>query len=100
MSVRPGPLSCVGEGPELAVPQQFAVRVVHRRAGGYASAATRLDARRIRLPRLPPAEQREYGLRFAAVAAVEESLRLAARLGGQLVRGLHDGLTDPALPPS
>ncbi|ESQ00200.1 hypothetical protein B591_10800 [Streptomyces sp. GBA 94-10 4N24] len=72
----------------------------HRQASSYASAATRLDVRRIRLPRLPLAEQREYGARFAAVAAFEESLRLAARLGGQLVQGLHDGLTGPALPPS
>ncbi|MGW8617000.1 hypothetical protein ACWGMS_28935, partial [Streptomyces albidoflavus] len=62
--------------------------------------ATRLDVRRIRLPRLPLAEQREYGARFAAVAVFEESLRRAARLGGQLVQGLHDGLTGPALPPS
>ncbi|MGX1638436.1 hypothetical protein ACWGUL_30790, partial [Streptomyces albidoflavus] len=62
--------------------------------------ATRLDVRRIRLPRLPLAEQRVYGARFAAVAVFEESLRRAARLGGQLVQGLHDGLTGPALPPS
>ncbi|WP_234430602.1 N-6 DNA methylase [Streptomyces sp. NRRL F-4489] len=70
-----------------------------RQASSYASTATRLDARRLQLPRLPLAEQRRYGRRFADLAAFEDALRLAARLGGQLVQGLHDGLTDGTVEP-
>ncbi|WP_371528798.1 SAM-dependent methyltransferase [Streptomyces sp. NBC_01283] len=71
----------------------------HRQASSYASTAARLDVRRLRLPRLPLDAQRGYGERFRALAAFEDSLRLAAGLGEQLVRGLHDGLTDGTLPP-
>ncbi|MCK7625099.1 N-6 DNA methylase [Streptomyces sp. RS10V-4] len=71
----------------------------NRQASSYASTATRLDARRLQLPRLPLAEQRRYGRRFADLAAFEDALRLAARLGGQLVQGLHDGLTDGTVEP-
>ncbi|MEU5955182.1 N-6 DNA methylase [Streptomyces sp. NPDC047525] len=71
----------------------------NRQASSYASTAARLDVRRIRLPRLPLDGQRGYGERFRALAAFEDTLRLAGRLGEQLVRGLHDGLTDGTLPP-
>ncbi|MGW7088767.1 N-6 DNA methylase [Streptomyces sp. NPDC054871] len=71
----------------------------NRQASSYASTAARLDIRRLRLPRLPLEGQRRYGERFRALAAFEDSLRLAGRLGEQLVRGLHDGLTDGTLPP-
>ncbi|MFD4478558.1 class I SAM-dependent DNA methyltransferase [Streptomyces sp. NPDC058471] len=71
----------------------------HRQASSYASTAARLDVRRLRLPRLPLDGQRGYGERFRALAAFEDALRLAGRLGEQLVRGLHDGLTDGTLPP-
>ncbi|MFG2650854.1 N-6 DNA methylase [Streptomyces sp. NPDC048436] len=71
----------------------------NRQASSYASTAARLDVRRLRLPRLPLEGQRRYGERFRALAAFEDSLRLAGRLGEQLVRGLHDGLTDGTLPP-
>lgn len=71
----------------------------NRQASSYATTAARLDVRRLRLPRLPPEGQRGYAERFRALAAFEDSLRLAARLGEQLVRGLHDGLTDGTLPP-
>ncbi|MGW6269275.1 N-6 DNA methylase [Streptomyces sp. NPDC055060] len=71
----------------------------NRQASSYASTAARLDVRRLRLPRLPLEGQRGYGERFRALAAFEDSLRLAGRLGAQLVRGLHDGLTDGTLPP-
>lgn len=70
-----------------------------RQASSYASTATRLDVRRLQLPRLPLADQLRYGRRFRELAAFEESLRLAARLGEQLVQGLHDGLTDGAVTP-
>ncbi|MCZ7459828.1 N-6 DNA methylase [Streptomyces sp. WMMC940] len=66
----------------------------NRQASSYASTATRLDVRRLQLPRLPLAEQRRYGDRFRALAEFESALRLAGRLGGQLVQGLYDGLAD------
>nr|WP_244409285.1 N-6 DNA methylase [Streptomyces albofaciens] len=70
-----------------------------RQASSYASTATRLDVRRLQLPRLPLAEQQRYGRRFRELAAFEETLRLAARLGEQLVQGLHDGLTEGLVTP-
>ncbi|WP_418962922.1 N-6 DNA methylase [Streptomyces lavendofoliae] len=66
----------------------------NRQASSYASTATRLDVRRLQLPRLPLAEQRRYGETFRALAEFEETLRLAGRLGERLVRGMYDGLTD------
>ncbi|MFD5052195.1 N-6 DNA methylase [Streptomyces tendae] len=66
----------------------------HRRASSHASTATRLDVRRLQLPRLPLDAQRGYGDRFRALDEFERALRLAGRLGEQLVRGMYDGLTD------
>ncbi|MEU3500880.1 hypothetical protein ABZ726_08945 [Streptomyces hundungensis] len=71
----------------------------NRQASSYATTASRLDVRRLHLPRLPLAEQRRYGERFRALAAFEDALRLAGRLGEQLVQGLHDGLTDGTVEP-
>ncbi|MEU7098006.1 N-6 DNA methylase [Streptomyces longwoodensis] len=71
----------------------------HRQASSYASTATRLDVRRLQLPRLPPAEQRRYGARFRALDEFERALRRAGRLGDQLVRGMYDGLTDGSVAP-
>ncbi|AJT66616.3 hypothetical protein T261_4980 [Streptomyces lydicus] len=71
----------------------------NRQASSYASTATRLDVRRLQLPRLPLAEQRRYGKRFQDLAAFEEALRLASRLGEQLVQGLYDGFTDGSVAP-
>ncbi|MEV7524063.1 N-6 DNA methylase [Streptomyces sp. NPDC091371] len=70
-----------------------------RRASSHASTATRLDVRRLRLPRQPLAEQRGYGARFRALAEFEDALRLAGRLGEQLVQGLYDGLSDGTVTP-
>ncbi|MEU3918425.1 N-6 DNA methylase [Streptomyces sp. NPDC029004] len=66
----------------------------NRQASSYASTATRLDVRRLQLPRLPLADQQRYGERFRALADFEDALRTAGRLGEQLVQGLYDGLTD------
>jgi len=66
----------------------------NRQASSYASTATRLDVRRLQLPRLPLDEQRRYGARFRALEDFERALRQAGRLGEQLVRGMYDGLTD------
>ncbi|MFJ5531536.1 N-6 DNA methylase [Streptomyces sp. NPDC093261] len=71
----------------------------NRQASSYASTATRLDVRRLQLPRLPLEQQRRYGERFRALAGFEDALRLAGRLGDQLVRGLYDGLTDGTVAP-
>ncbi|MFC5242116.1 N-6 DNA methylase [Streptomyces atrovirens] len=71
----------------------------HRQASSYASTATRLDVRRLQLPRLAPAEQRRYGARFRALDEFERVLGQAGRLGEQLVRGMYDGLTDGTIAP-
>ncbi|MET9801475.1 N-6 DNA methylase [Streptomyces sp. NPDC006368] len=71
----------------------------NRRASSYASTATRLDVRRLQLPRMLMADQRRYGERFRALAEFEEALRLAGRLGEQLVQGLYDGLADGTVQP-
>jgi hypothetical protein len=71
----------------------------NRQASSYASTATRLDVRRLQLPRLPLAEQRRYGRRFSDLATFESTLRQATRLGEQLVQGLYDGLTDGSVTP-
>ncbi|MFG3406517.1 N-6 DNA methylase [Streptomyces sp. NPDC048142] len=71
----------------------------NRQASSYASTAARLDARRLQLPRMPLAEQRKYGDRFRELAAFEDALRTAERLGGLLVQGMYDGLTDGTVTP-
>ncbi|MBD0840843.1 N-6 DNA methylase [Streptomyces sp. TRM68416] len=71
----------------------------NRQASSYASTATRLDVRRLQLPRLPLDEQRRYGARFRALDEFERALRRAGRLGDQLVRGMYDGLTDGTVAP-
>ncbi|MER7497626.1 N-6 DNA methylase [Streptomyces pharetrae] len=71
----------------------------NRQASSYASTATRLDVRRLQLPRLPLDEQRRYGARFRALDEFERALRHASRLGDQLVRGMYDGLTDGTVTP-
>lgn len=71
----------------------------NRQASSYASTATRLDVRRLQLPRLPLDRQQRYGERFRVLAEFEDALRRAGRLGEQLVRGLHDGLTDGSVSP-
>ncbi|MGW2822287.1 N-6 DNA methylase [Streptomyces sp. NPDC001443] len=71
----------------------------NRQASSYASTATRLDVRRLHLPRLPLDEQRRYGARFRALDEFERALRYAGRLGDELVRGMYDGLTDGTVAP-
>lgn len=71
----------------------------NRQASSYASTATRLDVRRLQLPRLSLDEQRRYGARFRALEDFERALRQAGRLGEQLVRGMYDGLTDGTVMP-
>lgn len=75
-------------------------------AGGHAgpqqtlssSATTSLrDLRRVRVPRLPLAEQRRYAGPFRQLAVFQRRLRLAAELGEQLARGITTGLADGSL---
>ncbi|MCZ2528015.1 N-6 DNA methylase [Streptomyces sp. HB2AG] len=70
-----------------------------RRASSYASTTGRLDVRRLQVPRMPLSDQLRYGARFRELAGFESALREAVALGEQLVRGLHDGLTDGRLSP-
>ncbi|MCC9311348.1 N-6 DNA methylase [Kitasatospora sp. RB6PN24] len=72
----------------------------NRQASSFTTSATRLDVRRLQVPRLPLADQRRYGERFRAVTAFEEASRRAARLGELLVQGLYDGLTDGTISPT
>ncbi|MDT0441684.1 N-6 DNA methylase [Streptomyces johnsoniae] len=70
-----------------------------RQAGSYASSSTRVDVRRLKVPRLPLAAQRRYGRRFRDLAAFEAALDHAADLGRRLIQGTVDGLTGGTLPP-
>ncbi len=102
--------AALGRGLQLLRPDQAAVdpwflagflrgTANNRQASSYASTSTRLDVRRLQLPRLPLADQRRYGERFRALAEFEAALRRAGRLGEQLVQGMYDGLTDGTVRP-
>ncbi|MCX4747101.1 N-6 DNA methylase [Kitasatospora sp. NBC_01287] len=68
-----------------------------RTAGSHASTTSRLDVRRVQLPRLPLARQRELGEAFRQVAAFETGVRQAAELARRLAQGLTDGLAEGEL---
>ncbi|MFB9878605.1 N-6 DNA methylase [Planobispora siamensis] len=61
--------------------------------------SSRLDVRRARVPVLPVAEQRRYGVAFRELAALEDRLRETAALGETLIRLGFDGLVDGHLRP-
>ncbi|MFB7380534.1 N-6 DNA methylase [Kitasatospora purpeofusca] len=63
-----------------------------RRAASHASTTTRLDIRRVELPRLPIAEQRRLGAAFARLAAFDATLQQAAALGHALAQAATDAL--------
>ncbi|GAB2751097.1 N-6 DNA methylase [Amycolatopsis magusensis] len=63
------------------------------------SNSTRLDLRRVRVPRLPLAEQRAYGRAFRRLGEFEAQLAEAAEYGERLVRLGFDGLADGHLQP-
>jgi SAM-dependent methyltransferase len=71
----------------------------NQRASSYTTTSSRLDVRRLQVPRLPLRDQRRYGERFRGLAAFEEAQQLAHRLGELLVQGLYDGLTDGSVSP-
>ncbi|MGV9367412.1 HsdM family class I SAM-dependent methyltransferase [Amycolatopsis sp. NPDC003731] len=64
-----------------------------------ASASTRVDGRRVRIPRLPIAVQREYGRVFTSLAEFDTALREAAETGRELVRLGFAGLVEGRLRP-
>lgn len=70
-----------------------------RQASSYASSASRIDVRRLRLPRLPLERQRRYGEHFRGLATFESGLRRVGELGEEFVQGMFDGLADGTLPP-
>ncbi|GGL37808.1 N-6 DNA methylase [Planomonospora parontospora] len=75
------------------------LRASAARAAGSAPSASRPDARRMRLPRLPLAEQRRYGQVFRELDLFADALRRTGETG-ELLRGLVlDGLVDGALRP-
>lgn len=70
-----------------------------RRAGGHASTSSRIDARRLEVPRLPLEDQRQYGEVFREVAAFDESLRELAGAGTALRNTLGELLATGRLSP-
>ncbi|WP_354642070.1 N-6 DNA methylase [Kitasatospora camelliae] len=105
-----GPLDGVALGPRLHLlrpdPAQldpdFLAGVLRssgsaRRASSYASTTTRLDVRRVELPRTPPERQRALGAAFRRIAEFEAALDRAAALGRTLAQGLTDGLATGGL---
>ncbi|MFC6086572.1 N-6 DNA methylase [Sphaerisporangium aureirubrum] len=104
----------VTEGGAVLGPQLHLYRVDHDRmdagflagclrfAGPARTAsggASRVDARRLRVPRLSLDEQREYGRTFRELTALEDRLRETAALGESLVRLGFDGLACGRLRP-
>ncbi|MFE9389861.1 N-6 DNA methylase [Streptomyces sp. NPDC006784] len=71
-----------------------------RQASSYASSSSRIDVRRLRLPRLPLERQRAYGEHFRLLAEFEAALRRVGELGEELVQGMFDGLADGTVPPA
>jgi hypothetical protein len=64
------------------------------------SASTRIDGRRVRIPRCPLDVQYRYGLVFQQLAEFDEVLREAAETGRELVRLGFAGLVEGRLRPA
>ncbi|RCW45859.1 N-6 DNA methylase [Halopolyspora algeriensis] len=63
------------------------------------SSMSRLDVRRVELPRLPLAEQRAYAAAFQQLFRLEHGLSQAAQHGSELITAMIDGLTGNGLQP-
>ncbi|WP_246143552.1 N-6 DNA methylase [Actinacidiphila oryziradicis] len=70
-----------------------------RQAGTHASTTSRIDIRRVQVPRLPLTEQQRYAETFRRLDAFEHSLTRAADTGEQLLRSLFDVLASGAVTP-
>ncbi|MCG5213137.1 N-6 DNA methylase [Streptosporangium soli] len=111
-----GVVRVLAEGGPALGPQLTVYRVDHERldpdflagflrlagtsgAGRAHPGASRADARRARVPRLPLSRQQEYGGAFRQLVALEAGLRETAALGQTLVRLGFEGLVDGYLEP-
>ncbi|WP_328440586.1 N-6 DNA methylase [Streptomyces sp. NBC_00444] len=63
-----------------------------RQAGTHASTASRIDVRRLQVPRLPLDDQKRYGEAFRSLSAFEKTLRETDAAGEGLVRAVGDAL--------
>jgi hypothetical protein len=71
----------------------------NRQAAATGSSIVRVDARRLRVPLLPLAEQRRYGRAFRHLAALRSAAEVAGRLADETAYTLAAGLTAGALLP-
>ncbi|WP_338932301.1 N-6 DNA methylase [Streptomyces netropsis] len=69
-----------------------------RQAGTHASTASRIDVRRLHVPRLPLEEQRRYGDVHRKVSAFEREIEGLRAVGSELSRSLGDLLAAGRLP--
>ncbi|MEV7014194.1 N-6 DNA methylase [Streptomyces sp. NPDC093991] len=70
---------------------------VHR-AGTHASTTSRIDVRRLHIPRLTLEEQRQYGEIYRKITTLERELTDMKSVGGELSRALGDLLAAGQLP--
>jgi hypothetical protein len=70
---------------------------VHR-AGTHASTTSRVDVRRLQIPRLSMEEQRRYGEIHRKITAFERELNDMRSVGGELSQALGDLLAAGHLP--
>ncbi|MFD8592627.1 N-6 DNA methylase [Streptomyces sp. NPDC059637] len=71
-----------------------------RQAGTHASTTSRIDVRRMQVPRLPQAEQARHGEVFRRLEALEAVLLRTGATGRGLVRSLTDALASGTVEPS
>ncbi|MFM9613234.1 N-6 DNA methylase [Streptomyces niveiscabiei] len=69
-----------------------------QQAGTHASTTSRVDVRRLQVPRLALAEQRRYGEVHRRVSAFEREMREMRTVGAELSRSLGDLLATGQLP--
>jgi N-6 DNA Methylase len=69
-----------------------------RRAGTHASTTSRVDVRRLRVPRFSLEEQRQYGQIYRTITAFERELQGLRSVGGEITRSLGDLLAHGRLP--
>jgi SAM-dependent methyltransferase len=70
-----------------------------RQASTHLSAASRLDVRRCEIPRLPIAEQQQYGAIFQRLADFTTTMAALTDLAGNVVQEATDGLANGGITP-
>ncbi|WP_407111330.1 N-6 DNA methylase [Streptomyces sp. DSM 116494] len=70
-----------------------------RQAGSHASTVSRIDVRRLQVPRLPLDEQKRYGEAFRLLNAFDTALGEAEDVGRGLVHAIGDALGAASLAP-